>query len=251
MIKFFRKIRQNLLLEGKTTKYFKYAVGEIVLVVVGILIALQINNWDESRIQDKQELKLLQQLRADLYGNENELQILIKKVRVNSWAMDSLLVRLNEKNYDKSISVYTALIHRKSFFNNSNSGYKLLGNGMAKIISNDSLLNGILSLYEKDFANIKTRENIMNNKIENKLYPLTNQLFKINPNLSIRLKEFDVVATEVYSPINYELLSVNHEYINNLLQLNNTFKTRRSYLKITEKRLAKVLKILDTELNKH
>jgi len=50
MIKFFRKIRQQLLKEGKTTNYLKYAVGEIVLVVIGILIALQINNWNSERI---------------------------------------------------------------------------------------------------------------------------------------------------------------------------------------------------------
>ena len=49
MIKFFRKIRQNLLMENKTGKYLKYAIGEIVLVVIGILIALSINNWNENR----------------------------------------------------------------------------------------------------------------------------------------------------------------------------------------------------------
>lgn len=49
MIKFFRKIRQNLLLEGKTGTYLKYAIGEILLVVIGILIALQVNNWNEGR----------------------------------------------------------------------------------------------------------------------------------------------------------------------------------------------------------
>ena len=49
MLKFFRKIRQNLLMENKTGKYFKYAIGEIVLVVIGILIALQINTWNENR----------------------------------------------------------------------------------------------------------------------------------------------------------------------------------------------------------
>ncbi len=48
MIKFFRNIRKTLLTEGKTSKYFKYAIGEIVLVVIGILIALQINNWNEA-----------------------------------------------------------------------------------------------------------------------------------------------------------------------------------------------------------
>ena len=48
MIKFFRKIRQNLLMENKTGKYFKYAIGEIILVVIGILIALQLNTYKET-----------------------------------------------------------------------------------------------------------------------------------------------------------------------------------------------------------
>ena len=52
MIKFFRKIRQNLLMENKTGKYFKYAIGEIILVVIGILIALQINNWNSQRLSN-------------------------------------------------------------------------------------------------------------------------------------------------------------------------------------------------------
>jgi hypothetical protein len=51
MIKLFRNIRKNLLNEGKTTKYLKYAIGEIVLVVIGILIALSINNWNSNRIK--------------------------------------------------------------------------------------------------------------------------------------------------------------------------------------------------------
>lgn len=54
MIKLFRNIRQNLLNEGKSTKYFKYAIGEIVLVVIGILIALSINNWNENQKKNKQ-----------------------------------------------------------------------------------------------------------------------------------------------------------------------------------------------------
>jgi hypothetical protein len=49
MIKFFRKIRQQLLIENKFSKYLLYAIGEIVLVVIGILIALSINNWNEKR----------------------------------------------------------------------------------------------------------------------------------------------------------------------------------------------------------
>ncbi|MFC5196609.1 DUF6090 family protein [Bizionia hallyeonensis] len=66
MIKFFRKIRQNLLSEGKTGKYLKYAVGEIVLVVIGILIALQINNANENRKTNGIKKEYYRQILVDL-----------------------------------------------------------------------------------------------------------------------------------------------------------------------------------------
>ena len=59
MIKFFRKIRQDLLRDNKIGDYLKYAVGEIVLVVIGILIALSINNWNESRKNDLEQALLV------------------------------------------------------------------------------------------------------------------------------------------------------------------------------------------------
>ncbi|MBC3845930.1 hypothetical protein H8K90_06035 [Winogradskyella echinorum] len=65
MIKFFRKIRQNLLSEGKTGKYFKYAVGEIVLVVIGILIALQLNNLNDERKTENLRQVYYEQLLQD------------------------------------------------------------------------------------------------------------------------------------------------------------------------------------------
>ena len=66
MIKFFRRIRQNLLMENKTGKYFKYAMGEIILVVIGILIALSINNWNENLLAQKKEETVLFKLVEDL-----------------------------------------------------------------------------------------------------------------------------------------------------------------------------------------
>ena len=81
MIKFFRHIRQRLISENKTSKYFKYAIGEIVLVVIGILIALQINNWNEQRKQNLNLRELYSILLLDIkadsvsYGkNLNELK---------------------------------------------------------------------------------------------------------------------------------------------------------------------------------
>ena len=73
MIKFFRKIRQQILVEGKTTKYFKYAIGEIVLVMIGILLALQVNNWNIERNNAKQEKALLVQLENEYEENLKEV----------------------------------------------------------------------------------------------------------------------------------------------------------------------------------
>ena len=105
MIKFFRRIRQNLLSEGKTNKYLKYAIGEIVLVVVGILIALAINNWNETRknkstltnyteslIKDlKQDIIILNEQTNFALSDNKVLQNLIERLsspRVNN---DSLI----------------------------------------------------------------------------------------------------------------------------------------------------------------
>jgi len=74
MIKFFRNIRQTLLKEGKTTNYLKYAIGEIVLVVIGILIALQVNNWNEERKNRGREENILIGLQKEFLSAKEELQ---------------------------------------------------------------------------------------------------------------------------------------------------------------------------------
>jgi hypothetical protein len=62
MINFFRKIRYDLLGKNKTGKYFKYAIGEIVLIVIGILIALSINNWNENRKEKRNLIQVYRQI---------------------------------------------------------------------------------------------------------------------------------------------------------------------------------------------
>jgi hypothetical protein len=70
MIKFFRKTRQNLISEGKTGKYLKYALGEIVLVMIGILLALQVSNWNQERKDRISERKLLDNIHRDFIQNK-------------------------------------------------------------------------------------------------------------------------------------------------------------------------------------
>jgi hypothetical protein len=105
MIKLFRNIRKNLLNEGKTTKYFKYAIGEIVLVVIGILIALSLNNWNtdnaNKKITTKNSKILIENLEKDsvfcrnrilaIQKQEDELSSLQARLSSRTATLDTLI----------------------------------------------------------------------------------------------------------------------------------------------------------------
>ncbi|WP_282031162.1 hypothetical protein [Winogradskyella eximia] len=86
MIKFFKHIRKSLLMENKTGKYFKYAIGEIVLVVIGILIALQINNWNEKRLQKLTLSNYYERMHEELESSRDKLDNFINGI-------DSLVIQ--------------------------------------------------------------------------------------------------------------------------------------------------------------
>ena len=99
MIKFFRKIRQKLLAENKFSKYLIYAFGEIILVVIGILIALQINNWNEYRQDISKSRAILGEFKKDLAsdttGINRVVRLLEQRVSYEAWALSKVV-------YDKS-----------------------------------------------------------------------------------------------------------------------------------------------------
>jgi len=74
MLKLFRRIRRKLIDEGNLKRYLIYAIGEILLVMIGILLALQVNNWNEVRKQRIDEIDLLKDLRTDLEIKSNQMQ---------------------------------------------------------------------------------------------------------------------------------------------------------------------------------
>ena len=98
MIKFFRRIRKNLISEGKTGKYFKYAIGEIILVVIGILIALQINNWNENRKNQKLFSAYKSELVNDLLLDVSHFDFHLSHAKKENKTIDSLKTILNSPN---------------------------------------------------------------------------------------------------------------------------------------------------------
>lgn len=143
MIKLFRNIRKNLLNEGKTTRYLKYAIGEIVLVVIGILIALQINNWSQESNNSKLELKALKNLKEDFDFNLSELY---RVDSLNTKNIRSCLLILNHtgsrysedfnlNNYLNDAGASPDYVPKTGFLND------LISSGNLGLIKNSTLRN--------------------------------------------------------------------------------------------------------------
>lgn len=166
MIKFFRKVRQNLLSENKFNKYLIYAIGEIVLVVIGILIALQISNWNENRKQREFEVIMLTEIQSAL---ESDIDY-----------FNRLEIRLQE--LDSSVNKFLKLVHEKATFVDSlykeegssrwyylrnginlqfNSGpYEALKSSGIDKVSSTNLRNSLVDFYDFRFPTYITFINL-------------------------------------------------------------------------------------------
>ena len=149
MIKFFRKIRQNLLTEGKTGKYLKYAVGEIVLVVIGILIALQINNWNENRKTQKLEVQIYTELKSDLLQTRDDINEAISKHKEIFKSSKQLITDIYDKK-SNSQTIYNSLTSSSAEFQiiPKTSAFENLKNIGLNTLSNDSLRIAITNLFQ-------------------------------------------------------------------------------------------------------
>lgn len=167
MIKFFRKIRYNLMEQNKTGKYFKYAIGEIILVVIGILIALQINNWNEERKNNSYELKLLEQLKKDLVLNSDDLKgnLSLQQKGINSaqLLLDSFS---NNVPYHDSLLVHFANAGIWTKFIVNEGAYKTIESKGLDIISNLELRELIFKVFEGSLYWLKESEKSIINEVE-------------------------------------------------------------------------------------
>lgn len=166
MIKFFRTIRQSLLLENKTSQYIKYAIGEIVLVVIGILIALQINNWNNARLEKNEEKKLLNDLRSEFEKNLALLEdydiIRINKIIDGQRRLVDLGINSGQKTQNLNIdSLFRISIGHPTWNPSLMVLDDLKNSGRLSKISNESLKQNLYlwySFYTDYLEDIKSSE---------------------------------------------------------------------------------------------
>lgn len=160
MLKIFRRIRQKLIDEGNPKKYLIYALGEIFLVVIGILLALQINTWNSNNNDRKSERDYLSQLRSELKEDIENLETEKKKLQAQLPAINDLLIVLNQEKIDsstfnKSVTGYiNACWYSMAFSSNSATFEELKSSGKLGLIKDKLLRNQIVGIYN-DLNNLE------------------------------------------------------------------------------------------------
>ena len=145
MIKFFRQIRKDLVKKNKTGRYFKYAVGEIVLVMIGILLALQVNNWNETRKSSSKEQVILKSLKADFTNNLTLIEQEHKSTENAYYAAIKLKTLINPSAHEFSKQEVDSLISEMydyiAFDPVSGSINEVINSGQLNIIKNKAIRN--------------------------------------------------------------------------------------------------------------
>jgi hypothetical protein len=148
MIKFFRQIRQQMIKENRVSKYLLYAIGEIVLVVVGILIALQINTWNEVNKTQKFEQEILFLIDQNLQQDSVLLSAELKKARMANELTDRLLEQVALQNYNDSLNRWMGKIISFERFKSQSSAFEVLKSKGIETISDKDLQLDLISYYD-------------------------------------------------------------------------------------------------------
>ena len=215
-MKIFPKIRQELMEKNKTGEYLKYAIGEIVLVVIGILIALSINNWNENRKENIVEFKILQTLNNDLQTDILNIKGMIKSDSLVIESNKQLIIVLkdNQSNYNSSIDTMFGRINRYDVFFPQKDGYKFLNSKGLEILRNDNLKSEIVNLYDFQYALIAE---IMD--LKKQLYLNTNSIFNeyletISSDSKVKFSD-----SQLKKPNDFNALKKNTRFMNHITHI--------------------------------
>ncbi len=145
MIKFFRKIRKKLLQENRFSKYLLYAIGEIILVVIGILIALQVSNFNEQRKQQEQAIQLKKALQSELKADIELMNLDLEYIEKELDLSNSLAKRLSSATATSDTLIQIVRHEYRTGFNGSRTLDKTTFNSLES--------TGKINLLKNEIAN--------------------------------------------------------------------------------------------------
>lgn len=252
MLKYFRRLRHRLLRSSKFRSYTLYAIGEIALVVIGILIALQINNWNEDRKDRLTERGILLEIQNDLRETLLDLNEDLEEhyLILNSTNLVKKAL-VNEAPFNDSITEHILNCFRDTRTFYKAGGYEIMLSEGVEIISNDSLRKMITDLYQLGFVRLdRSAEEFENEKV---MWPFKQRFFKLSSEIrSFEYKEAFLDTIFVHQPqlLSYEALLLDNAFIMTLQesQLNRRTKIRRCWAVRSD--ILKVLREIEKALKK-
>ncbi len=155
MLRIFNKVRRQLLQEGQLGRYTGYALGEIVLIVIGILIALQINKWADDRSERRFEHKTLSQIRTNLQTDHEALSEILRKRNEAARSIGRILAIEDRDNPDENLKRWLADVMQFDRFHSLGSAYEVLKSRGLDIVRDDELRTTLGIYYDSWAREIK------------------------------------------------------------------------------------------------
>ncbi|WP_299161952.1 DUF6090 family protein [uncultured Eudoraea sp.] len=260
MINFFRRIRKKLADDNKPLKYMRYAIGEILLVVVGILIALSINNWNEDKKVMKYELKILQELYSTII---NDIEFQKIQIEENESAIASAEIII--KSFNESFSYSDSLnFHFKNLLNRrislvADNAYQNAKQYGLDFMENDSLKQELIWTYERNakiLDDINERDNLYENNVA---IPIFTELFD-RVDFSDDLSRFEIIRSISLSgiaqessykkmfPLDYKALKKNNKFKSIVKSTISRREKLIMYQEIRLMRMNRLIKLLELEI---
>ena len=151
MIKFFRHIRKDLMEKNKTGKYFKYAIGEIILVVFGILIALQVSNWNQTRLETKSlnsyYYKLIEELEQEVIYTNNQIKKTDSLANMQKRVLEIIGAK-NKNDIPELISVLGSVPTAWSYGKSAEIFDEFMSQGLLSKVNDDSLKQALRNMND-------------------------------------------------------------------------------------------------------
>ncbi|MFC7357687.1 DUF6090 family protein [Jejudonia soesokkakensis] len=253
MIKFFRKIRQRLISENKFSKYLLYAIGEILLVVIGILIALQINNWNENRKSNLQERNALNNIHRDFLKNKELLEEIKHNTQLIMISGVQILNHTGSKEGPGTENKFNAwlneLYNSAPYYPQNGFLEDLLSSGKLSIFKNAELRNLLSSwkpeveILEEGFITVDKNEDILNVYIlKNGSWLNADQVDRNTRNIKFPPSGFKVDNRDLLKALEFENL------VENLVIAADSYYSSQ---KKADKLLEDIIALLEIEIQKN
>ncbi len=258
MLKFFRRIRQKLLTEHKFSKYLLYAIGEIILVVIGILIALQVNNWNEERKARNDEIEVLKSVKKDLTNTVEEFKFLNEIRDKVLMGTQGIFEQISEPHLNAELldSLIGLTFYRPTFNNKEGAIDLLFTSGKISLIQNDSIRELLLA-WPGLIDDMVEEEGYATQMFMDHYYPTTAKYIMVDDIIGLALST-SFFGTEIRETSlstlpfenRYEAMLRDREFLNHLRMRATHMRITNGEIKDLTGHAGRIIRLIDNEIKK-